>query len=204
MKVKHITIKNRIGIILLLFVNLCNLCFAQDTIYLTGHWGKIIKNTDGTFYYSSHVQLGNKGGYITTLSYGRWSQVNDSVFAFTSSINTKHEILKSFELDDSVGSTSLTVDVYNENGDLVCKGMGSTIQHYAESSVLGISVHDTSIHIYGVSPYGQWHLYCKKKENANNHHVIYIRDAFYYNLEYVYFSLIKERTGNWRLIQESE
>ena len=204
MKVKHITIKNSIGIIFLLFVNQYNLCFAQDTIYLTDHWGEIIKNADGTFYYSSHVQLDNKGCYITTLSYGRWSQVNDSVFAFTSSKNTKHEILKSFELDDGVGSTGLTVDVYNENGDLVCKEIGSNIQHYAESSVLGIFVHDTSIHIYGVSPYGQWHLYCKKKENENNHHVIYIRDAFYYNLEYVYFSLIKERTGNWRSIQESE
>ena len=203
MEEKHI--KNNITIIVLIFIGLWNPCAAQDTICTTDLMGEIIKNSDGTFYYSSHVQLDNRGGHITTISYGRWSQINDSTFVFSSSINTKHEILKSYELDDYVKDTSrLMVDVYNENGNLLYKGDGSNIQHYAESSVLGISVHDTSIHIYGVSPYGQWHLYCKKQENENNHHVIYIRDAFYYNLEYVYFSLIKERAGSWRLIQESE
>lgn len=198
-------IKNSITIIVLALIGLWNPCTAQDTICATGLMGKIIKNSDGTFYYSSHVQVDNGGGYITTISYGRWRQVDDSTFVFSSSKNTKHEILKSYELDDSVnGATGLTVDVYNENGELLCKREGSDIHHYAESSVLGIFDNDTSIHIYGVSPYGQWHSYCKKKANANNHHVIYIRDAFYYNLEYLYFSLVKGMAGNWRLIQNSE
>ena len=205
MKAKHITIKNSIEIIVLMLVNLYNPGFAQDTIYVTDHWGQIIKNTDGTFYYSSHVQLDNRGGYITTLSYGRWTHVNDSTYIFTSSATTKHEILKSYELYDSIrGNTNQLVDIYNENGDLLCKWEDSTIHHYAESSVLGISVCDTSIQIYGVSPYGQWHLDSKKKEKTYNHHIVYIRDAFYYNLEYLCFYLIKNRTGEWLPVQEKE
>lgn len=197
-------IKNNI-IIVLAFIGLWSPCAAQDTICTTGLVGEIIKNSDGTFYYSGHVQLDNRGGHMTTLSYGRWRQVNDSTFVFSSSINTKHEILKVYELDDSVnGTTGLKVDVYNENGDLLCKRTGLDIQHYSESSVLGISYNDTSIHIYGVSPYGQWHSYCNRKTNANNHYVIYIRDAFYYNLEYLNFSLVKDRTGHWRLIHNQE
>ena len=205
MKAKHIIIKNSIGIILLLFVKQYNPCFAQDTICTTGLMGEIIKNTDGTFYYSSCLQLDNRSGYITTLSYGRWRQVDDSTFAFISSINTKHEILKSYELNDSVNDTTdLTVDVCNENGDLLCKKKSSHIHYYSESSILGVSVYDTFIHIYGASPFGQWHLYCEKKEKSYNHHVIYIRDAFYYNLEYLHFFLVREMTGKWRLIRKLE
>lgn len=198
-------IKNSITIIVLALMGLWIPCAAQDTICATGLMGKIIKNTDGTFYYSSYVRLDNKGEYITTLSYGRWNQVNDSIFEFTSSINTKHEMLKSYELDDSVNDTTgLTIDVYNENGVLLCKRNGLDIQHYAESSILGISVHDTSIQIYGVSPYGQWHLYCQKKEKTYGHQVIYIRDAFYYNLEYLYLFLIKKGDGAWYLFQKTK
>lgn len=205
MKTKHITIRNSISILFLILVNLYNPSLAQDTIYVTDHWGQILKNTDGTFYYSSYVQLDNRGGYITTHSYGRWSQINDSTFIFTSSINTKHEILKSYELCDSVrGNSHSIVEVYNENGNLLCMGEDSAIHHYAESSVLGISISDTSIQIYGVSPYGQWHLDSKKKVKENNHHIIYIRDAYFYNLEYLYFSLVKGVAGDWRLIQNSE
>lgn len=198
-------IKNSITIIVLALMGLWNPCAAQDTICTTDLMGEIIKNSDGTFYYSSHVQVDNRGGYITILSYGRWSQVNDSTFIFISSINTKHEILKSYELCDSVrGNAHSIVEVYNENGNLLCMGEDSVIHHYAESSVLGISISDTSIQIYGVSPYGQWHLDSKKKVKENNHHIIYIRDAYYYNLEYLYFSLVKGMAGDWRLIPNSE
>lgn len=197
MGAKHIKISI---IITLVMISINNLCAAQDTICVEGLSGRIIKNPNGTFYYSSTVQIVNCD--ITTLSYGRWRQEDDSVFTFVSSINTKHDILKSYESWDSVNNTnSLIVDVYNENGDLLCTSNGSNIHFYSESSILGITICDSSIQLHGVSPYGQWHLNSKIKEKKHNHYIVVIRDAFYYNLEYLCISLVQKRTGDWQLFR---
>lgn len=197
MGAKHIKISI---IITLVMISINNICAAQDTICIEGLSGIIIKNPDGTFYYSSTEQIVNCD--ITKFSYGRWRQVDDSIFTFVSSINTKHDILKSYGLWDSVGSTnSLIVDVYNENGDLLCTSNGSNIHFYAESSILGITICDSSIQLHGVSPYGQWHLNSKIEDKKHNHYIVVIRDALYYNLEYLYISLVQKRTGNWQLFR---
>lgn len=196
MKVKHILTKA------VFFASLlCNIITgsAQDTINVAGIGGQIIKNPNGTFFYSNTMQIAYNKGKIITLSYGRWKQINDSIIAFTSSKNTKQEILKTCESYDTLVSDGFIVEIKDENGDLLCKRDNYGTHFYGESSILGININDTTIQIHGVSQYGQWHL-SNIRGGGFNHQVIYIRDAFFYNLEYLSFLLLKKYDG-YRLIR---
>lgn len=173
-----------------------NNIFAQDTIYVSGMGGQIIKNSNGTFCYFNNIQIVDDGATMTSFSYGRWKQLNDSIFMFRSSNSTKHEILKSNGLNDTqVDTNEIVVDVKNEAGDFLCKKDKQGTHFLGESSILGIVVDDSMIRIYGVSQYGQWNLQCKRLERTINHYVIHIRDAYYYNLDFLCLFLKKENIG---------